>query len=57
MEFLAGVFLGFCTGVCASFGAVIFIGKREIKKRSKRSSDWQKVKKEVDKSIVKEWDI
>lgn len=57
MQFLAGVFLGFFAGMCASFGAVIYIGKREIKKRGKRSQDWQKIKKEVDKSIMKEWDI
>ena len=57
MQFLIGVFLGFFTGVCASFGIVIYIGKREIKKRGKRSQNWQKIKKELDKEIKKEWDI
>lgn len=57
MQFLIGVFLGFFTGVCASFGIVIYIGKREIKKRGKRSQDWQKIKKEIDKAIKEEWEI
>ena len=57
MQFLLGVFLGFCIGVCASFGIVTYLGHREIAKRNRRATNWQKVKKEVDKEIMKEWSL
>ena len=49
--------IGLTCGVAGSFFCMLYLGHREIAKRSKRSQDWQKVKKEVDKDIMKEWDI
>lgn len=57
MFYLAWFVMGFCVGVCASIGITVYLGHREIKKRSKRSQNWQKIKKELDKENMKEWDI
>lgn len=49
--------VGLTCGVAGSFFSLLYMGHREIAKRSKRSQDWQKVKKEVDKAIKEEWEI
>ena len=49
--------IGLTCGVCGTIGYVMYLGHREIAKRSKRSQDWQKIKKELDKENMKEWDI
>ena len=54
---LAWFIIGFTFGVCAAFGATIFLGNREIRKRKERSSNWQKVKKDVDQEIMDEYGI
>lgn len=51
--FVAGLLIG----VVGTIGYVMYIGHREIKKRGKRSADWQKVKKVLDKENIKEWGI
>ena len=57
MFYLVWFVMGFCVGVCASIGITVYLGHREIKKRSKRSQNWQEVKKEIDKAIKEEWEI
>ena len=47
--------IGLTCGVCGTIACVTYLGHREIKKRSKRSQDWQKIKKELDKESIKEW--
>ena len=49
--------IGLTCGVSGTFFALTYLGHREIVKRNKRAEDWQKIKKEVDKNIMKEWDI
>jgi hypothetical protein len=56
-EFLLGVGFGFLVGVCAVIGFINFLGKREIKKRQKRSKVWQEIKKKTDKDFTDEWGI
>ena len=57
MFYLVWFVMGFCVGVCASVGITVYLGHREIKKRGRRSQNWQKIKKELDKENMKEWDI
>lgn len=49
--------IGLTCGVCGTIGYVMYLGHREIAKRSKRSQDWQKIKKELDKENMREWEI
>lgn len=49
--------IGVIVGMLGSFGVVVFFGKKEISKRSKRSSDWQKRKKTIDKEIMDEYGV
>ena len=49
--------IGVVMGVAGSIGYVMYLGHREIAKRNKRATNWQKVKKEVDKEIMKEWSL
>ena len=49
--------VGLTFGVCGTIGYVMYLGHREIAKRNKRSQNWQKTKKEIDKAISEEWEI
>ena len=49
--------VGLVCGVSGTFFCMLYLGRREIAKRNKRSQKWQKIKKEVDKDIMKEWGI
>lgn len=49
--------IGLTFGVCGTIGYVMYIGHKEIKKRNKRSQNWQKAKKKVDQDISKEWGV
>lgn len=49
--------VGLTCGVCGTFGYVMYLGHREIAKRGKRSADWQKVKKKLDKDIQDEYGV
>ena len=53
MWFLSGVLIG----VVGTIVCVTYLGHKEIKKRGKRSSEWQKVKKKIDKEFREEMDI
>ena len=54
---LAWFVIGLVMGVTGSIAYVMYLGHKEIKKRSKRSRDWQKIKKEVDKDIQDEYGV
>jgi uncharacterized membrane protein YdjX (TVP38/TMEM64 family) len=49
--------IGLTCGVCGTFGYVMYLGHREIAKRSKRSKNWQKVKKSMDKEFNDEYGV
>lgn len=49
--------IGLTFGVVGTLAGVTYLGHREIKKRSKRSSNWQKAKKKLDQDISEEWGI
>lgn len=49
--------IGLTFGVVGTLAGVTYLGHREIKKRSKRSTNWQKAKKKVDQDISEEWGI
>jgi uncharacterized membrane protein YdjX (TVP38/TMEM64 family) len=49
--------IGLTCGVAGSFFCMLYLGHREIAKRNKRSQNWQKIKKELDKENMEEWDI
>ncbi len=54
---MAWFVMGFCVGVCASIGITVYLGKREVAKRQKRSKVWQEIKKQTDKDFSDEWGI
>lgn len=49
--------IGLVCGVSGTFFYMLYLGHREIAKRNKRSKDWQKIKKEVDKEALEELGI
>lgn len=49
--------IGLTFGVCGTIGYVMYIGHREIKKRNKRATEWQKKKKTEDKEIKERWGL
>ena len=49
--------MGFCCGVCTSIGVTVYLGQREIAKRRNRVTNWQKIKKDVDKNFHDEYGI
>lgn len=49
--------IGVVMGVAGSIGYVMYLGHREIKKRGRRATNWQKIKKEVDKDIQDEYGV
>lgn len=51
--FVAGVVVG----VVGSFSSIMFLGDREIRKRRNRATDWQKIKKDVDKNFHDEYGV
>lgn len=51
--FIAGVVIG----VTGTIAFVMYIGDREISKRNNRATNWQKVKKNLDKEIQDEYGI
>lgn len=57
MDYLICVGLGFFSGVCATIGIAIYVGKVQINKRNQRATNWQKVKKSLDKEIKDEYGI
>jgi hypothetical protein len=46
--------LGFIVGAVFVVSYVLYLGNREIKKRSNRSADWQRIKKGLDSQFKKE---
>jgi uncharacterized membrane-anchored protein YhcB (DUF1043 family) len=48
--------VGLVIGVVGTISFVMFLGDREIRKRSKRSTDWQMIKKKIDKEFREEMD-
>lgn len=53
MWFIAGLVIG--AVITISF--VMFLGDREIKKRKNRSTEWQKLKKKLDKEYMDEYGV
>lgn len=53
MWFLSGVLIG----VVGTIVCVTYLGHKEIKKRGKRSSEWQKVKKKIDSDFHDEYGV
>jgi hypothetical protein len=51
--FLSGVFIG----VIGTIVCITYIGHKEIKKRGKRSSEWQKIKKKMDSDFHDEYGV
>lgn len=49
--------MGFCCGVCTSIGVTVYLGQREIAKRRNRVTNWQKIKKDVDKNFHDEYGV
>ena len=49
--------MGFCIGVCATIGVTVYLGYREIRKRKNRATNWQKIKKDVDKNFYDEYGV
>lgn len=57
MEIIIWFLLGLFVGYVSIFVAVLYLGNREITKRQKRSADWQKKKRDIDKDIMDEYGI
>lgn len=54
---VAWFLFGIMVGVAASLGSIMYLGNKEINKRKKRATDWQKAKKQIDKEIMDEYGV
>lgn len=54
---VAWFLFGVMVGVAASLGSIMYLGNKEINKRKKRATDWQKAKKQIDKEIMDEYGV
>ncbi len=48
---------GLVVGVVGTISSIMFLGDREIKKRGRRSSEWQKIKKKIDSDFHDEYGV
>jgi len=48
---------GLVIGIVGTISSIMFLGDREIKKRSRRSNEWQKVKKKMDSDFHDEYGV
>lgn len=51
--FIAGVVIG----VTGTIAYVMYLGEKQTNKRKKRATNWQKVKKELDKEFHDEYGV
>jgi uncharacterized membrane-anchored protein YhcB (DUF1043 family) len=49
--------MGLVVGVVGTILFVVHLGDREIRKRSKRSKDWQMIKKKMDSDFHDEYGV
>lgn len=54
---LSWVMLGFVIGLAVIAAIVGYVLHDNKKRRARRASEWQKIKKQADQDIMKEWDI
>ena len=57
MDYFICIALGFLSGVCATIGIAVYVGKVQINKRKNRASDWQKIKKNMDREFHDEYGV
>ena len=57
MDYFICIALGFLSGVCATIGIAVYVGKVQINKRKNRATNWQKIKKNMDKEFHDEYGV